>query len=264
MIVGAQALPGGHFGQGNGSVVLSNVRCEPSRHMTILECCNRDSQKQRRYCYHDDSAGVRCEDDQLIKNVSATLIDTLTTSTSCTLTHYNILIIWQLQQNSIRNTTSGPRSFEVRCFNEVHSIKLSCTNTTFTIQVGGLLPGSYYSCCVSAVYDLYTAKGVCTQTETPGPEFFTPEITESLNIRSRASNSRSRNVLLYVVLTVLGSIAAFLIVLSTLLCMALIYQVHKRAGKNVHTMQAHTRYVGQVKVNVWIICIIVLFGYNLL
>ena len=238
MSIDARALPGGHFGQGNGSVLLSNVRCEPARDMTILECCRRRAQRQRMYCYRDDSVGVRCRDDQLVRNI---LLDTLTN----TQTSYNIIVVtWQLQQNSTRSSyraTAMPRSFEVRCFNEIHGIKISLSNTTFTTQVGGLLQGSYYTCCVSAVCELYTAKGVCTQTETQS--VFTTKITEPFNNSSiglRASNSRSMNVVLF---AVFGSIIAFLLVLSTLLCMALVYQVRKRAGKSVHTMYTHTRYV---------------------
>ena len=238
MSIDARALPGGYFGQGNGSVLLSNVRCEPARDMTVLECCRRRTQRQRMYCYRDDSVGVRCRDDQLVKNIRATIINTLTK----TLTHQNILVTWQLQQNSTRSrATAMPRSFEVRCFNEIHSIKISLSNTTFTAHIGGLLKGSYYICCVSAVYELYTATGVCTQTETQS--VFTTEITEPFNnsnIGSRASNSRSMNVVLF---ALFGSIIAFLLVLSTLLCMALVYQVRRRAGKSVHTMHTHTRYV---------------------
>ena len=116
--VGAQALYGGYFGQGNRSVTVilqSNIGCEPDRDMTILECCKRRQPTGPRHCL---SAGVWCRDDQLIKNVSAILINTPTTGS--TLTHHNILIIWQLQQNSSRTTAAVPYSFEVSCFNEIH------------------------------------------------------------------------------------------------------------------------------------------------
>ena len=209
--------------------------------MTILECCKRDPEKRpnSRYCNHG-SAGIRCQDGQLVKNISTTLIEAMST---LTLTHHDmtVLIIWQLWQNTTRATAS-PHSFEVTCFNAQHSIRIiSLSNTTITAQVGGLLQGSYYTCCVSAVYELYTARGVCTQTETQS--VFTTEITEPFNnsnIGSRASNSRSMSVVLF---ALFGSIVAVLLVLSTLLCMALVYQVRRRAGKSVHTMHTHTRYV---------------------
>ena len=266
MSIDARALPGGHFGQGNGSVLLSNVRCELARNMTILECCGREVQRKIRYCNRVDSAGVRCRDDQLVMNVRATLINTLTN----TLTHHNILVTWQLQQNSTRSrATAVPHSFEVRCFNEIHSIEISLSNTTFTTQVGGLLQGSYYTCCVSVVYELYTAKGVCTQAEIPEPELVTTQISlstqaetpdlittkvaiaqaetpnvltsEVISAQTKTTElfttdivsvcigtTKSMNVVLF---GALGTIIAFLVVLSALLCVALIYQ---RSRKSVH------------------------------
>ena len=168
MIIGAQALRQSYFGQGNGSVLLSRVRCEPVRDMTILECCKRDPEKEsnNRYCAHNHgSAGVRCQNGQLVKNISATLIKATRTLTD---THHDVtvLITWQLWQNTTR-ATATPGSFEVTCFNAQHSIKVtSLSNTTITTQVRGLLQGSHYTCCVSAIYEMYTAKGVCTGTET--------------------------------------------------------------------------------------------------
>ena len=52
MIIDACSLSGNHFGQRNRSVLLSNVRCEPERDTTILECCNRnpDMGSNSRYC----------------------------------------------------------------------------------------------------------------------------------------------------------------------------------------------------------------------
>ena len=150
-------------------MTLHNVRCEPDRDMTILECCKSRVSKPDR-CIQRGPAAVRCSgDDQFIRNVSATLITDGTPTTSSTLDltcYYNVMVIWQINQDWLR-TTAVPRSFEVRCFNEMYSIKiLSLSNTTFTIQIGGLLRSSYnYTCCVSAVYDSYTAQGVCTQAE---------------------------------------------------------------------------------------------------
>ena len=229
--------------------------------MTILECCKRREPKHSLNC---DSAGVRCrEDDQLIMNINATstLIDTPTTGSA--LIHCNVLVIWQLQQNSSR-TTALPRSFEVRCFNEMHSIKISVSSTTFTTHVGGLLRNSYYTCCVSAVYESYTAKGVCTQAETPGPELLTT-VTEDISTQAETPDlgitkiavtgaetpkmvtseaihaqtiteivnacvgtSKSMNVAIF---GALGSVFAFFVVLSALFCVALICQ---RSRKGIH------------------------------
>ena len=233
MIIDARALSGDHFGQGNGSVLLSNVRCEPERDMTILECCKRDPEKESnsRYCDHG-SAGVRCQDGQLVNNVSVSLFE----ATSIPTIKYHdvtVLITWQLWQN-ITRAIATPHSFEVTCFNAQHIIKIiSLSNTTITTQVGGLLHGSYYTCCVSAIYEMYTAKGVCTQTETQ-----VVLTTETISSNIGASNLNSMNIVLFIVF---GTIVASLLVLSTLLCMVLIYQTRKRMGKRVPTIHTHTR-----------------------
>ena len=234
--IGALALRGGYFGQGNGYTAVSDVSCDPARDMTLLECCSRvcrSNNERIKYCDRDrDSAGVRCIDVQRLKNISTTLISTTGT------THFIILITWQLQQNSTAiAATYEPRSFEVSCFNEWHSIKMSLSNTTFTTQVGGLLPSSSYTCCVSAVYDSYMAKGVCTQLEIPGLELLrvTTETacTNSNRTTIEAANSKSMNALFF---GVLGSIITFFLVLSALLCVALIYQVRKKSKESVHVM----------------------------
>ena len=154
-----------------------------------------------------------------------------------TITHHDVtvLITWQLWQNATR-TIAAPCSFEVMCFNAQHSIKVtSLSNTTITTQVGGLLQGSYYTCCVSAICEMYTAKGVCTQTETQVVLSTSTEMTSS-NIG--ASNLNSMNIVLFVVF---GTIVASFLVLSTLLCMVLIYQTRKRTGKRVPTIHTHIR-----------------------
>ena len=259
--IGAQALHGGYFGQENRpvTVMFTNVGCEPDRDMTILECCKRRQPTGPKHCL---SAGVWCRDDQLVKNVSATLINTLTTGS--TLTHHIVLVIWQLQRNSSRTTAAVPHSFEVRCFNEMHSIKISVSSTTFTTHVGGLLRSSYYTCCVSAVYETYTAKGACTRAETPGPELLitvtksfstqaeTPDLgitkidatgaetpkmltSEAIGVQTTTEivsasmgTSKSMNVVLF---GALGAAVAFFVVLSALFCVALTYQ---RSRKAVH------------------------------
>jgi hypothetical protein len=158
-------------------VTLHNVRCESDIDMTILECCiGRVSRPGR--CIQRGPVGVRCSgDDQFITNISATLMidEAPTTGSTLDSTHYhNILVVWQIQQNRLRTTAVQLRSFEVRCFNEMHSIKVSLSNTTFSTQIGGLLRSSYnYTCCVSAVYESYTAQGVCTQAETIEPQLLT-------------------------------------------------------------------------------------------
>ena len=226
MSTGALALRGGYFGQGNGYTAVSDVRCDPAWDMTLLECCSREcrsnSLRERKFCDRDrDSVGVRCMDAQRLNNIGTIIMSTTGSS------HHIILITWRLDQNNTGRAIDEPRSFEVRCFNEWHSIKVSLSNTTFTTQVGGLLPSSSYTCCVSAVYDSYVAKGVCTQTELPCLEL--PYVTAEIE----AANSKLMNVLVF---GALGSIIIFFLVLSALLCVALIYQVRKRSKESVPVM----------------------------
>ena len=50
-----------------------------------------------------------------------------------------------------------------------HRIEISVNNETFTAQLMGLIPGTSYNCCISAVYESYiynyryTHKGACTE-----------------------------------------------------------------------------------------------------
>ena len=90
-------------------------------------------------------------------SIRAARVDTaVATATS------SIEITWQ--QNT---TVAEANIFEVKCYNDRHSIEITVSRDTTTTELGGLLHSSTYSCCVSAVYDLYTARSVCTEVETP-------------------------------------------------------------------------------------------------
>ena len=155
--------------------------------MTILEC-RRGRVSESGRCVQRGSAAVRCSgDDHFIRNVSISLITDETPATDSILNliqYYNVLVTWQIHHdlhdiNHRLRTTAVLRSFEVRCFNDVHSIKISLSNTTFMTQIGGLLRSSYhYTCCISAVYDSYTAQGVCTRAENPHESQLLTTVTE--------------------------------------------------------------------------------------
>ena len=136
--------------------MLDNVNCD-SREMTLLECDR--NRLFRNNCDHSKDAGVRCRDDQRVKNVKATASITNTFSTT-------VSISWELQNNTVSNE---PRFFEVECSNERHSTTIVESNQTFNTQLGGISPSTPYNCCVSAVYvSLYAATTVtkaCTPIE---------------------------------------------------------------------------------------------------
>ena len=260
-----------------------NIRCELDRDMTILECCKEKVSESDRCVQRSSRRGpvaVRCSrDNQIIRNVSISLItdETPTSGSTLNLTHYySVLVIWQIyhhHDDDRLRTTAVLRSFDVRCFNDVHSIKISLSNTTFMTQIGGLLRSSYhYTCCVSAVYDSYTAQGVCTRAETHQllttvTEIFSTE-AETLHLNTTKESAtqgeitkiltsedlraRAKTIDLFtsteivnacigtsksmnvVVLGTLGAIAAIFAILSTLLCVALV--IYQRSRKGTHNV----------------------------
>ena len=145
------AFSGARYGQGQGCQVLDDVQCDGSE-ATLLECDHRD----RYYnCFNSEDAGVKCNRDEAIKNVIARL------STPCVST-YTTLITWMSQIT----TQYQPSLYNIECFNRQHHIKMLVNNTTFSVELSGLLPSTSYNCCVSAVYGSYTARAVCTEIAT--------------------------------------------------------------------------------------------------
>ena len=100
-----------------------------------------------------ESAIVRCSDRQRVGNVTAQILNVSSTGTV-----YAVIVSWEQTL-----TVNQPISFEVVCHNEKHSIKFNTTvsNDTSDTQLGGLRP-SPNNCCVSAVYQLYDTKEICT------------------------------------------------------------------------------------------------------
>ena len=166
--------------------MLDNVRCN-SREMALLECGHNGLFTHN--CGHGEDAGVRCRDDQRlshIKNINVSIVSSTTISIS-----------WELQNN----TVDEPNLFEVECFSERHSTTILEANQTFITQLGGLLPSTPYNCCVSAVYELYTTKKLCT------PVLNLPVTDAMVQSPKYASNSAN----------VVGGVLGFIIVVLMIL-----------------------------------------------
>jgi hypothetical protein len=107
-------------------------------------------------CVHHEDAGVRCRKKErwLIQNLSVD-IDSIDAHT--------VLITWMLQNDTLH----WPDSYVIECFSEDegHRIEMSASNSTFSIQLMGLIPSTPYNCCVSALpalHELYVYKRTCT------------------------------------------------------------------------------------------------------
>ena len=135
------------FGQGDGPMRLNNVQCYPRINKALLECDSTGTSHAA--CGHD--AGVKCRDEQRVRNVTAHIVNTSNTSTAHT-----------VQVTSKQNlTVDEPSLFKVECHNEQYSIMITVSNEISSTQLGGLISFSY-NCCVTAVYPLYEAKEICT------------------------------------------------------------------------------------------------------
>ena len=152
---------------------------------------------------------MRCilREDQRVKNmtVSANVIDTNTPSTV-----HTTLISWMLYNT----TMDKPTSFDIECSNERHSITMLVSDQDFTTHLVGLLPLTSYNCCVSAVYELYRAEGVCDDIETP-----------KLFFHTRASETK-------IVGGVLGFIIIVLLILLIIFGAALVFLLLPKWKRN--------------------------------
>ena len=194
----AIARSGGYYGQGEGPVWLDNVRCNLTWDVSLLECPHRPIPIIQKPCDHTRDAGVQCRHDQgEAKIISVTIINPMNI----------VMISWSLG-NSTR--AGVPIMFEIECYSEKHSIAISVNNQSSTVNLEGLLPSTSYNCCVSAVYELYTARKNCTEIETTSITTITEEI---------ASNSMNATG------GVLGFIIAVLLVLLILSGILLTFQL---------------------------------------
>ncbi len=169
-------------------------------------------QLQENQCDHTKDTGVQCRDDQgEVKTISATIVNPVHTVT---------VVISQSLGNS---TQAGvPTMFEIECFSEKHSIAISVSNQTLTVNLGGLLSSTSYTCCVSVVNESYTARRICTETVT----------TNTTITEERPSNSSN------VVEGVLGFIITVLLVLLVLLVVLLTYLLRPHWKESVSRILA--------------------------
>ena len=217
-IIAGRGIYGAYFGQGVGPIVLDDVNCNGVE-TALLDC--RHPWLFVHNCDHSEDVSVRCvlREDQRVKNITLS-VDIINIPS----TVHTALISWVLHNT----TMDEPNSFDVECFNEQHSIAMSVSGQNFTVTtyLVGLLPTTSYNCCVSAVYQLYVADGICTEVETPKlfvkstttqiprSSNFTTEIPKLSNIRDPESN---------IVGGVLGFIIAILLVLLAISGVTLVY-----------------------------------------
>ena len=214
---GAIARYRGYYGQGEGPVWLDNVRCNRTWDMSLLECPHRPIPMiMVNSCDHTKDAGVQCRDDQgQVKTVRTTIINPV----------HTVLISWELENS----TWAGvPIMFKIECYSKKHSIVISVSNQSSTIRLGGLLPSTSYNCCVSAVYELYTARRICKETETTST-------TVTTITKEKASNSMNATG------GILGFIIAVLLVLLILSGILLICQLRPQWKERLRRILA--RYI---------------------
>ena len=205
-----------------GSVRLKDVRCDPRTDMALIECiASYDDNREGDGCYH---AQVRCRNDQRVTNVSATVSNTLDS------TSHTVNISWM--QNA---TVNEPSSFEVECYNDRHSTAILVSNKSSSAKLEGLLSSSSYICCVSAVYEDYTAKQICAELNTNTLK----NISESVETDSESPNlcneslPQASNSAVNTVGGILGFIIVVLLVLLILCVIALVCLLRPDLKKKV-------------------------------
>ena len=167
----------------------------------------------------DHDAGVKCRDEQRVRNVTAHIVNTPITSTV-----YAVLVTWD--QNL---TVKEPTSFKVECHNEQLSIIIIVGNKMVNTQLGGLFSSCSYNCCVTAMYPpYYEDKEICTGINA------TSNIIKctSLSEISAASmcNNQSTNSATIIIEGVLG---ITIVILLSLLSLSLVCVVQQYVRKRV-------------------------------
>ena len=169
------AFRGARFGQGHGNILLDNVNCNGGE-LTLFECHHLPMVD--RNCVHSEDAGVRCSGcvdsflfSESITNLSVNIINNIMQGINL----YTALISWKFHNIS----QYQPNSFQVECFSHQHhySIRTSVNYMTLSTHLVGLIPSTSYNCCVSAVYEVYTTRGVCIEMTTIQPPTSQPNKT---------------------------------------------------------------------------------------
>ena len=157
-------------------------------------------------CKHDKDAGVRCNNEERLTNIS---VDIIATSLTNGMTTVNVS--WQLQNT----TLDEPSVFEVECFNDLHKITPFnfVHNKTYATQIVGFVPSTSYNCCVSAVYGEYATslRTICTPVDIPLP---------TVTVLSNSSTANTVGgvlgffiIILLILLALLGAAVVYLLVI---------------------------------------------------
>ena len=172
--------------------MFGNVRCNRME-SELLKCGHNMSSN----CGHSKDVSVRCilREDQRVKNMTVS-VDVTNTNTPSTV--HTTLISWMLYDT----TMNKPTLFDMECsnINERYSIIMSVSGQDFAIQLMGLLPLTSYNCCVSTVYELYRAEGVCDD------EIETPELFISATTTANSDH-----------VSVVGGVLGFIVVILSVL-----------------------------------------------
>ena len=187
---------------------MDDVNCNGGE-STLLDCNHRELFEHN--CNHGEDVSVRCilKEDQRVKNISLS-VEIINNNHSPSTVH-TALISWVLHNY----TMDEPITFDIECSNERHSITMSVSGQDSTTHLMGLLPITSYNCCVSAVYELYRAEGVCDD------EIETPELFISATTTANSDHDSDAklvggvlgfiNVILSVLLIISGAALVFLL-----------------------------------------------------
>ena len=195
--------------------------------VTLLDCEHNGLLTHN--CHHYEDAGVRCTGGlvydlnsslQSVKNVSVNLTNIVSIQG---INLYTVLITWKLQ--NILSYQLQPSMYQIECLSNQHRIAMSVNNTTFSVQLVGLLPSTSYNCCVSATYKAYMPKGICVETVSSKTSVTQLDLCETVG---RASSSAADTIG-----GVLGFIIAILLVLLAVLGVALVYLLRPRIFRSV-------------------------------
>ena len=183
-------------------------------------------------CHHYEDAGVRCTGGldsnsslQSVKNIMNVSVNVTSIVSIQGINLYTILITWKLQNISYQ---LQPSMYQIECLSNQHRIAMSANNTTFSVQLVGLLPSTSYNCCVSATYKAYTPKGICVEIvmiESSETSITQLDLCETVG---RASSSAAD--------TIGGVLGFVIIILLTLLAVsgvALVYLLRPRIFRRV-------------------------------
>ena len=218
---------------------------------TTLLDCHRDNELFIHNCNHGEDAGVRCRGNSSllsnsIVNVSINNIASIISTHGIDL--YTVIITWKWQNNSM--IQNQPNSFQIECTSDHHHIRMSINGTTSNVQLVGLLdlPSTSYNCCVSAIYESYTARAVCTEIASIQPPASQPSETPmmpsnggptgdinpdtKINNTYQTQDSTSSSAA-DTIGGVLGFIIAILLILLTVLGAALVYLLRPNFFRNV-------------------------------